>query len=278
MRSVSIICLIILISFGTVTMAADYQEIMGQRQISFFEIGEGQWKEVNPQIRAYYARQESTVQVFYQFQNWLKSLEFGEVNLGQLIDSNPDIASVISLQLFKDFRLEEQIYPNGMVKMTLIRTWNGTELALYLDRLYRERTYENSGSNLTQSGGREGSDGHTGVLDKDYTGVIIDTRGYGIKPSMAPKIYDANEVEVYGTMNTDLKYIIEVGIVGYAYDLEEAIKDGRVGNNPLIVNAIGRMGAAKDMAIISIKDGDIIRDMANHTTLLNECKVMFIID
>ncbi len=275
------ICLTILICFGTVAFAENYQDVMGRRQIIFSEVSESKKVEINPEIRAYYAKQESTVAVVNQFENWLRSLDFRGKTLGQLMKDDSQLTRIISQNLLKDFYLEDQVFPDGKVQTTLTRTWNGTDLARALDRLYRERNYVPEVINrptLPQLPSVQKENTPIKTDYKGYTGVVIDSRNYQVRPSMAPKIFDSQNEEVYGTMDADPDYVIEVGIVGYAYNLEEAIKDGRVGDNPLVVKAVGRSGNAKDRVIIPLDDADFIRELANNSLILSECKVMFIID
>ncbi|AZR72778.1 hypothetical protein BBF96_04840 [Anoxybacter fermentans] len=278
MISVLVICMIILLIPGPVVCANDYIEVMGQRQISFVQIGEGQLMEINPAIRAYEARQKATKAVFLKFKNWLESLKFKGKTLAELMEEDSELKSIVTKNLFLNFSLEEKQFPDGRVKIKLVRTWNGTELARVLDRLYRDRAFKSKDEifpTLTKDKEKKED------LPEEfmgYTGIIIDTRGYHVKPSMAPKILDSNYEEVYGTIAADPEFVIEVGIVGYAYTLEEAKADKRVGTNPLVIKAIGRSGYAKDYAIISLDKAEFIRKMALNSTILNECKVMFVID
>lgn len=274
MRSTVIFCLICLICFSSSAFAEDYQKIIGQKQIFFEQISPGLKTEKNPEIRTYSAREESTSQVFYQFYSWLQNLTFQGEMLGKLIEDDPELLAVVKKNLFQDFRLEELIYPEGQVKTVFIRTWNGTELAKVLDRLYREISLKPRLDQSNPINSKEQSIGNY----QGYTGVIIDTRGYKVRPSMAPKIFDPLNIEVYGTMDCDLEFVIQSGIVGYAYNLEEAQKNERVGENPYIIQAVGRRGNAKDHAIIPLVEADLLRKMNQHSTILIECKVMFVID
>lgn len=276
MRITFIFCLLGLFCLNSPVMAVDYQEIMGQRQIIFEQVAQGLSTEKNSEIRIYSAREESTNATFYQFRNWLENLTFQGKTLNKLMQEDADLQAVVRRNLFLDFRLEEFLYPEGQVKTTLIRTWNGTELARVLDRLYREINFT---PNLNFPNSFDSTELPNYAENyHDYTGVIIDTRGYQVKPSMAPKIIDIMRTEVYGTMDCDLQFVIESGIVGYAYSLEEAKKNQRIGTNPYIIKAVGRHGNAKDHAIIPLVEADFLRKMNEESTILVECKVMFIID
>ena len=111
-----------------------------------------------------------------------------------------------------------------------------------------------------------------------FTGLIVDCRGFGVKPSMSPKILDADGREVWGTMNIDPDLVIAKGIVGYARSMEEARANGRVGANPLTVRAIGRAGNYQDRAVVTNDDATRILREDGQTHFLDQLAVVFIVD
>lgn len=265
-----------------------YEEIIGRRQIVFSTVSFGDISEPNPEIRAIAAKKKATVQVFDQFKEWLISLIFKDKTLAELIDRDTELKLSVLKYIFQDFQLEEKQYPDGQVEITIIRKWNGTELAQLLDKLYRELVY--SSENLVLPSKQDKNDEQqisSNVNDNfnketgdflDHTGIIIDTRGLQVRPSMAPKIFDEKRNEVYGTMSANIEFVIEIGIIGYAYTMEEAITNPRIGEKPLIVEAIERTGNAKDQVIISLDNANLIRIIEQNELIFKECRVMFIID
>jgi len=115
-----------------------------------------------------------------------------------------------------------------------------------------------------------------------HTGLIIDLRGYGARPAMSPKIVRPDGSEVWGTLQTvGRDYAIEHGIVGYLPSVETAMGyDERVGDNPLIVRAVGVQGAVQANAVVSAADAALIaaanQESANH--FLDNCRVAFVIE
>jgi hypothetical protein len=73
-----------------------------------------------------------------------------------------------------------------------------------------------------------------------YTGLIIDTTGLAVRPSIMPRILsDKDERDVLKPEASDRKYIIQQGFCGYAASLDKAKSlTDRVGNRPLVVKAV----------------------------------------
>jgi hypothetical protein len=111
-----------------------------------------------------------------------------------------------------------------------------------------------------------------------YTGLIIDAKGLGVRPAMAPKILDENNQEVYGSKYVSRDYAVQIGMVGYDKDVTRAKSNDRVTANPLIIKGLKVAGANKADIIVSNADAASIRNAAASQNFLDKCKVMFIVD
>ncbi|MFZ0389875.1 MAG: hypothetical protein WAN36_05400 [Calditrichia bacterium] len=111
-----------------------------------------------------------------------------------------------------------------------------------------------------------------------YTGLIIDARGLGLRPAIAPKLMDQNNMEVYGTGRVSRDYAMEIGVVGYEKSVERARANERVTNNPLVVKAVAVSGTHETDPVVSNRDAEQIRGAAQNLNFLQQCKVMFILD
>lgn len=292
-QSIVIMVLMIVLALCNIALAEDYAHIMGHKEVTFVQYEAGSKNEINPDLRAYQARQEATEKVYLQYVNWLNSITFQEQRLEELMENDLELKQEIQKTFLLNSRLDEIQYPDGKVKISLIIPWNRTPLALVLDRLYRQRAFImdkdvdlnwtlnwGEGSDTLNQRGEDSQQNQNSALDEyqGYTGIIIDTRGFHIKPSMAPKIFDQAGIEVFGTMDADPDYVIEVGIVGYAYSIDEAVEVERIGENPLIVKAVGRRGNAQDRAVIPLDKAEFVRKLGLSSSILTECKVVFVID
>lgn len=117
------------------------------------------------------------------------------------------------------------------------------------------------------------------VASNVYTGVIIDTRGLGIRPAMSPKIRRQDGSEVWGTVNASQEFVIEQGIVVYAKTLEEAKANRRAGSNPLILRAIGYAKTpGRCDPVLSDNDVRLLLTANEASGFLNEYRVIFVVD
>jgi hypothetical protein len=111
-----------------------------------------------------------------------------------------------------------------------------------------------------------------------FTGLIIDARGTGLRPAMAPKIVDTQGNEVYGTGYVNREYAVQIGVIGYEKDLNRARGNERVTDNPLVVKAIKASGTNSCDAVVSDADARMIVAAAQNLNFMEKCKVMIIVD
>jgi hypothetical protein len=110
------------------------------------------------------------------------------------------------------------------------------------------------------------------------TGLIIDARGLNARPAMAPRILDQNGNPIYGPGKYSRKYAVENGVAGYSKTLEAAQKDQRVMGNPIVIKGVATSGTNK--TDITISNADVSKiDLANRNyKVLNDCRVLILID
>jgi len=111
-----------------------------------------------------------------------------------------------------------------------------------------------------------------------YTGLIIDARGLGVRPAMAPRVVDDSGDEVYGSKFVSREYAVDMGMVGYEKDLNRAKTNERVTDNPLIVKASNAYGPNKTDIVVPLAEAQKIHNAAATMNFLQHCKVMFILD
>lgn len=129
------------------------------------------------------------------------------------------------------------------------------------------------GVNLQQIGGTTPS-----TAGGVFTGLIVDCKGLGVRPAMAPKIVDENGNEVYGSKFVSRQWAVEIGMVGYDKDVNRARSNDRVTNNPLVVKGLRTSGPNKTDVVISAADAAALHQAATNQNFLDKCKVMFIVN
>ncbi|HNW61133.1 MAG TPA: hypothetical protein PKI62_15770 [bacterium] len=111
-----------------------------------------------------------------------------------------------------------------------------------------------------------------------YTGLVIDAKGLGLRPAMAPKILDESGQEVYGSKYVSRDWAVQIGMVGYDKDVNQARSNDRVTANPLVVKALKVTGDNKADVVVASATAAAIRNAAASQNFLDKCKVMFIVD
>ncbi|MBP6914688.1 MAG: hypothetical protein KBB93_01130 [Syntrophaceae bacterium] len=111
-----------------------------------------------------------------------------------------------------------------------------------------------------------------------HSGIIVDARGMGAKPAMAPKIFDENGKEVYGYSSVDREYAVRQGTVVYTRDIVSARTNQRVAANPLTIKAVKTDATGKTDLVIGNIDAQRIRGTIQETILLKQCRVIIVLD
>jgi len=118
----------------------------------------------------------------------------------------------------------------------------------------------------------------TDKQDATYTGLVVDTRGFQLKPAMSLKIVDEDGNEVYGSSYVSRDYAINQGMAGYTKDLIAAQTNERVTNNPLTVKGIKTADTGDSNIVISNADAAKIKGSADNLIFLQKCRMMVVLD
>ena len=112
------------------------------------------------------------------------------------------------------------------------------------------------------------------------TGVIVDAGELGLESTFSPVIYDTNGRVIYGVNDIDPDYSISRGMVEYATDLTEAVRQSRAGAKPLLVKAVsvksGKNSANRVNVVVTAEDGDRILMANEENRMLKNCAVVFV--
>ncbi len=116
------------------------------------------------------------------------------------------------------------------------------------------------------------------AVNKNFTGLIIDARGFKVLPALSPQIFDESGKEVYGSAYVAREFAIKWGMVGYAKSPEQAstLKD-RIGENPGIIKAKESKIGGVDL-VISTTDAMEVVAATKGNNFLADCRVIVIVD
>lgn len=112
----------------------------------------------------------------------------------------------------------------------------------------------------------------------DYTGLIVDARKLGLRPALIPKVLNEKGELVYSQANVEQKELVQMGLVGYAKDVNAAAKNQRVTAEPVVITGLGATGEKKTDVIISNRDAQVVLTTAPYTGYLKNGRVMLVYD
>lgn len=110
---------------------------------------------------------------------------------------------------------------------------------------------------------------------KSYTGLVVDARGLGARPALAPRLLTEQGEEAYSIAYVEQQVAAKDGIVLYAPDPASAKSNPRVTATPLLVKALRADGA--DL-YISDADAQTIHGVPEHFKFLKQAKVLVVLE
>lgn len=114
---------------------------------------------------------------------------------------------------------------------------------------------------------------------RSFTGLIIDARGTGAVPALAPKVMDENGKEIYGSAYVSRQWAVKWGMAGYAKTPEQALAlRDRVGEQPGMIKAVKASGASKCDLVISARDAAEVAAAARNQKFLSDCRIVILVD
>ncbi len=118
------------------------------------------------------------------------------------------------------------------------------------------------------------------VPEAPYTGLLVDVRGLGLQPSLAPRVLSAAGHVIHGAATVDRSLATSYGVVGYDDDITRAYTSERLGGeeaNPFIVRATGTVGRYSGDAIIDNFDAAQVLQADEVGDFLRQGRVTFLL-
>ena len=113
-----------------------------------------------------------------------------------------------------------------------------------------------------------------------FSGLLVDARGLGLQPTMAPRIVSVSGHEIYSAGFAERDYVAQMGVVGYDKDMDHALTSERLGgeeSNPLLVEAVDVAGAFGGDAVVGDGEALRIRVADAQDDFLSQCRVVFLV-
>lgn len=112
-------------------------------------------------------------------------------------------------------------------------------------------------------------------MPKSYTGLVVDARGLGARPALAPRLLTEQGAEAYSIAYVEPQVTAKEGIVLYTPDPASAQNNPRVIATPLVIKASRADGA--DLYITDA-DAQTIHGVPEHFKFLKQAKVLVILE
>ena len=109
------------------------------------------------------------------------------------------------------------------------------------------------------------------------TGLIVDARGVDTAPSLLCRLFNEKGQKIYDPQMVKQERAYALGMAGYTQDMNTALQSKRVGNNPLVVRAVGTLDVKASQLIISDEEVRLIRHMKKNKDHLQMCKVIIVL-
>jgi hypothetical protein len=118
----------------------------------------------------------------------------------------------------------------------------------------------------------------TESAEMEFTGLLVDARGLGLQPALAPKIVDENGMEVYGPTFVSRSVAVQGGMLMYLASTGPLDAARRTGINPLRIRGLRSAGANRSDIIISNPDAARIKSLPDLLQHLKQGRVAIVFD
>ncbi len=111
-----------------------------------------------------------------------------------------------------------------------------------------------------------------------FTGLVIDSRGLGMKPALISRILDENGQELYRGNFVPPEKAAQNGLALFSRDLTAAQTNARVGKNPLTLKGFRVDPANPSDVFLARGEAQKLAPFAQKGTFLEDCRVMIVLD
>ncbi len=118
------------------------------------------------------------------------------------------------------------------------------------------------------------------VPESPYTGLLVDVRGLGLQPSIAPRVLSTAGHVIHGAATVERSLATDYGVAGYDDDIDRAYTSERLGGeeaNPFVVRATGTAGRYSGDAILDNFDAVQVLQADEVGDFLRQGRVTFLL-
>ncbi|MBI4400746.1 MAG: LPP20 family lipoprotein [Nitrospirae bacterium] len=111
-----------------------------------------------------------------------------------------------------------------------------------------------------------------------YTGLIVDARGLGLKPALAPRLLDEQGKEIYAGQVLSREQAVHAGVAGYSKDMIAGTRQPRVTDNPLVVKGLKTSGSKNTDIMLGAEEIKTIQQTDATAHYLKQARVVVVYD
>lgn len=113
---------------------------------------------------------------------------------------------------------------------------------------------------------------------RPYSGLIIDARGTGARPALAPRILNEQGDEAYSVAYVEDRKEADIGIIAYVTTLEQANSHPRVGKTLMMLKALRATGSNSTDIVLADVDIETLHLIPEYFNFLKQAKVVAVLD
>ncbi len=197
----------------------------------------------------------------------IKLVNFDGRTVGELMISDPLIESRVETLIGSAFQKGDVEYlEKNQVAVALALKMSGLAEILVDANGYLTEGMAESAYLMTRA---------VSPASERVSGIIIDARNIYHIPAMVPKVLNESQKLIYGPRHYTRSRSVNRGPIGYAHSLEDNNVKRRVGDSPIIVQAVN----TDDKVNLTVNniDAELIRDAEKKFGVLSNCKVLVLL-
>lgn len=191
------------------------------------------------------------------------------LNVGEYASENDVILAGIE-KTARDAVIKKQYYTSALSVEIIIET---NMFGGFLQLVLPEKIKQVSQINFDKSG----EESSKPVQDL-YTGLIIDARKFEVEPVLNPVITSEQGHDIYSPTFISREFAVQNGVCKYYCNLEQALKDNRIGSNPLVLKGLRSAGEQNTAIIVSMSDYHLLEKVTERHSFLKECRLIIVKD
>jgi len=191
------------------------------------------------------------------------------LSVGEYASKNDVIMAGIE-KTARDAVIKKQFYTSALSVEIIIET---NMFGGFLQLVLPEKIKQISQINFDKSGEESRKQGQN-----LYTGLIIDARKFEVEPVLNPVITSEQGHDIYSSTFISREFAVQNGVCKYYRNLEQALKDDRIGSHPLVLKGLRSAGEQNTAIIISMSDYHILEKVTERHKFLKECRLIIVKD